>query len=84
MDEQRKRFKGDLDAKEAAERAKAQQRQQHQQGQGRQGPGGPSVNMSVLDELRRLGQQQREEEARRMEELLRVGGWVIKNYLKKK
>lgn len=75
MDEQRKRFKGDLDAKEAAERAKAQQRrQQQQQAQWQQGLGqrGGSVNMSVLDELRRLGQQQREEEARRMEELLRV------------
>lgn len=71
MDEKRKRFKGDLDAKEAAERAKAS-------GRGRGGGVGmddhrkPGINVHILDELRKLGQQQREEEAKRMEDMLKV------------
>jgi len=74
MDAQRKRFKGDLEAREAKER-EASRRQRP--GGGGRGPGhgagereGGGINAHVLDELRRMGQAQREAEARRMEELL--------------
>ena len=71
MDAQRKRFKGDLESKEAAERARATAARQGGGGGGGGGDrGGGGINMHLLDELRKMGQQQREAEARRMEELL--------------
>lgn len=72
MDQQRKKQKVDLEAREAAALAGA-----NRGGKGGGMPMGqgnaPGINTHVLDELRKLGQKQREEEAQRIEEALRVG-----------
>jgi hypothetical protein len=72
MDQQRKKQKVDLEAREAAALAGA-----NRGGKGGSMPMGqgnaPGINTHVLDELRKLGQKQREEEAQRIEEALRVG-----------
>jgi hypothetical protein len=75
MDEKRQRFKSQLETREAEEKSK----------RARTGPGGfggqpaarpdsvrPGINVNVLDELRKLGQQQREEAQRKMEESIKV------------
>lgn len=78
MDKHRKKQKLDLEAREAqavANRGRAG-------GAGRDGAGAngqPSINMHVLDELRKLGQKQREDEAKRIEEALRVSGRRFRN-----
>lgn len=78
MDKHRKKQKLDLEAREAqavANRGRAG-------GAGRDGTGAngqPSINMHVLDELRKLGQKQREDEAKRIEEALRVSGRRLRN-----
>lgn len=76
MDQQRKKQKVDLEAREAAALAGA-----NRGGKGGGMPMGqgnaPGINTHVLDELRKLGQKQREEEAQRIEEALRVGDGIF-------